>query len=102
MIIDGVQQAAMVPLGDMLNHSSMVSVSYFTDIQSDRFLLKTFSGISKGQQAYNNFGPRSNEKLLLNYGFVLQNNFADCFFVKLGMSNQVRIIFQKIHISQTI
>ncbi|PRP77191.1 hypothetical protein PROFUN_13377 [Planoprotostelium fungivorum] len=88
VIIDNVQQAAMVPLSDMLNHSSDVVVSYFSEVHSDRFILKTFSAVSKGYQVYNNFGPRSNEKLLLNFGFVIRDNFADNFFVRLGMSQQ--------------
>ena len=34
VIIDGEQQAAMVPLSDMLNHSSYASVSYFSEVSS--------------------------------------------------------------------
>ncbi len=62
--------AALVPIVDMLNHSPTSQITYFTDLKEGRFCLKTRTGVSKGVQAFNNYGLRSNEKLLLSYGFV--------------------------------
>lgn len=86
VLLDDNRTAALVPLIDLLNHSSTQKVSYFTDVKESRFCLKTHSFVPKGTQAWNNFGPRPNEKLLLIYGFTLENNFADTLLLKIGAS----------------
>lgn len=78
--------AALVPIVDMLNHSLTSKISYFTDVKSNRFALRSVSGVPNGVQAFNNYGLRNNEKLLLNYGFVLENNVVDSFHLKVAMS----------------
>ena len=37
-----------------------------------------------GKEAFNNYGPKSNEELLLSYGFVLDSNPDDTVILKLG------------------
>lgn len=39
---------------------------------------------SIGQQAFNTYGPKSNEELLLGYGFTTKDNPADSITLKLG------------------
>lgn len=88
MIIEGDQIGAFVPLCDMTNHSPNARVDYFSDIISDRFALMTRDGVAKGKQIYNNYGLRSNEKLLLNYGFIMSNNPTDSFYFKISFSSE--------------
>jgi hypothetical protein len=40
----------------------------------------------QGAVVYNNYGNKSNGELLLGYGFVLQNNPADFFYIGVGLS----------------
>ena len=37
-------------------------------------------------QVYNNYGPRSNRRLLLDFGFVMQDNPFDFIEIKCEMS----------------
>jgi hypothetical protein len=83
---DSDHMAALVPVVDMLNHSPTSQITYFTDMQAKRFCLKTRSGVKLGNQAFNNYGLRSNEKLLLSYGFILEDNFIDSFHIKVAWS----------------
>jgi hypothetical protein len=96
----GEQIASLVPLADMMNHSPSAKVTYMTSVASKSeveeekkqgeeeegsFKLKVHEVVKKGSQVFNNYGKRSNEKLLLNYGFMLEDNRdQEAYFVKLG------------------
>jgi len=67
-----------------MNHSSSTKVTYFTDVEKRRFSIKTQTPTAKGFEVYNNYGPRPNEKLFLNYGFVLKDNPSDTLLLKVG------------------
>ena len=54
------------------------------DVKTQRFSLRSRDNVYEGIQAFNNYGLRNNEKLLLNYGFLLENNTIDYFYLKLG------------------
>ena len=85
VLIDGEQVASLVPLCGMSNHSAEAMVSYVTDVARGRFCLRSDMEVGAGQQFYNNYRHRSNEKLLLNYGFVCENNPLDAFTVKVSL-----------------
>jgi hypothetical protein len=40
--------------------------------------------VREGEQVFNNYGPKSNEELLLGYGFTLPHNPDDVVALKLG------------------
>ena len=42
----------------------------------------------QGTPAYSNYGFKSNEELILGYGFMLEDNPADFFHVSLGLQAQ--------------
>ena len=42
----------------------------------------------QGAPAYSNYGFKSNEELILGYGFMLEDNPADFFHVSLGLHAQ--------------
>jgi hypothetical protein len=42
----------------------------------------------QGTVAYSNYGYKSNEELILGYGFMLEDNPADFFHVSLGLVTQ--------------
>ena len=42
----------------------------------------------QGDKVFSNYGNKSNEELILGYGFVIPDNPADFFHVSLGMDAQ--------------
>ena len=72
----------LFPAVDSLNHNPSSKVLWLKE--SDRLTLVTEQDIPANTQCYNNYGPKSNEELLLGYGFVIPNNPADLLAVKLG------------------
>ena len=42
----------------------------------------------QGHALYSNYGNKSNEELILGYGFALPNNPADFFHVMIGLGRQ--------------
>ena len=42
----------------------------------------------QGTAAYSNYGYKSNEELILGYGFMLEDNPADFFHISLGLVTQ--------------
>ena len=48
-------------------------------------IFKRSSNNLQSDQLYSNYGHKSNEELLLGYGFVLEPNTADYFSVSLGL-----------------
>ena len=42
----------------------------------------------QGSPAFSNYGYKSNEELILGYGFMLRDNPADFFHVSLGLHAQ--------------
>ena len=72
----------LFPGVDTLNHSPPSKMLWLKE--ADRLTLITEQPISAGKQCFNNYGPKSNEELLLGYGFVIPDNPADLLAVKLG------------------
>jgi hypothetical protein len=83
--LDGAREPALVPLADMLNHESGRHVTYLTDVESATFRLRTHERVEAGAPCSSNYGARSNEKLLLNYGFTEPDNALDSYFLRLRM-----------------
>lgn len=71
--------SAMVPFADCLNHSN-VQTKYDYNVDSNGYfrLFPTGSNNYKaGAEVYNSYGRRSNENLLLDYGFAMLDNEWD-------------------------
>ncbi|KAM3160304.1 SET domain-containing protein [Lachancea thermotolerans] len=75
--LKNINQAFLYPIVDFLNHHSGQKVQW--QLNKDRNGVSFSSGnqIEKGQEIFNNYGDKSNEELLLNYGFAIQNNMND-------------------------
>lgn len=72
----------LFPSVDSLNHNPTSKVLWLKE--TDRLTLVTEQDILGNTQCFNNYGPKSNEELLLGYGFVIPDNPADLLAVKLG------------------
>jgi hypothetical protein len=86
--LDGTTLPALVPFVDLLNHDPAARVDYLTDPQTGRFGLVTRVPLAAGAPLFNNYGARSNEKLLLLYGFALANNEVDDVQLRLGVDDE--------------
>lgn len=70
-------QFAMFPGLDMANHSVHCQTSFAYDTDSDSYKVTTGATFASGEQVYISYGPKSNEDLMLFYGFVEGNNPAN-------------------------
>lgn len=77
--------ASLVPLCGMLNHSPDAHVTYITDVKNGVFCIQSNMPVEAGAQFYNNYRNRSNEKMLLNYGFFIPENPLDTFTIKVNV-----------------
>lgn len=70
---DDTTAVSMVPLADMLNHSSSQNNARLFFKRSGLQMV-AIRDIKAGEQLHNTFGERSNGELLLKYGFVESDN----------------------------
>ncbi|KAG0050148.1 hypothetical protein BGZ83_005068 [Gryganskiella cystojenkinii] len=76
-------ELALIPLGDTLNHKSRHKATW---IKTPQGLEMASSAVKKGEQLYNNYGPKSNEELLVGYGFCIAGNEDDTVTIKANFS----------------
>ncbi|RUP44731.1 hypothetical protein BC936DRAFT_149074 [Jimgerdemannia flammicorona] len=81
---------AMFPLADSMNHRPRTKVTWRSQggAASKDGVLELIAGeeVGAGEQLYNNYGPKSNEELLLGYGFCFKNNPYDYVHLKVNFS----------------
>jgi len=92
---------ALAPYLDLLNHSVDVAMQAGVDIHKETsgYQIVTKTKIKKYDQAFINYGPHDNTKLLLEYGFFVPNNPHECFNFSLDdifdFIESVKKIFEK-------
>ncbi|AGO13060.1 AaceriAFL100Wp [[Ashbya] aceris (nom. inval.)] len=64
----------LLPVLDLLNHSTDARVEWSG---KDGFTIRQLEPLRKGQEVCNNYGGKSNEELLLGYGFAMEDNLFD-------------------------
>ncbi|KAF2753879.1 SET domain-containing protein [Pseudovirgaria hyperparasitica] len=81
----------LFPVIDFLNHSNDAKVTWaFTPrANPDGFYLETNQSHKRGDQVFNNYGPKSNEELMLGYGFCIKNNPFDHVVMRPVLSHQL-------------
>ncbi|KAF4118429.1 SET domain-containing protein 4 [Onychostoma macrolepis] len=75
---------ALAPYLDLLNHCPNVQVEAGFNKQTRCYEVKSVQGSKKFQQAFINYGPHDNHRLLLEYGFVASGNPHSVVYVDLG------------------
>jgi len=87
--IDGTKQATMVPLGDMLNHSSEPDVKWSFEEAKDGFVMNSVKTISSHQEITDSYGTKCNRSYLIFYGFALEDdkNCRNTVFLTIPQSN---------------
>ncbi|KAF9353663.1 hypothetical protein BGX26_008572 [Mortierella sp. AD094] len=76
-------ETVLIPLGDTLNHKSRHKATW---IKTPGGLQMSGSAIKQGHQVFNNYGPKSNEELLVGYGFCTEDNMDDLVTLKTNFS----------------
>ncbi|KAH8552248.1 hypothetical protein BGW37DRAFT_491184 [Umbelopsis sp. PMI_123] len=78
----------MVPLADSFNHDPNVKVTWSGNGNPDTGVLDliTREPLKSGNQLFTTYGPKSNEELLLGYGFCIQDNPYDYVVLKPNFS----------------
>ncbi|XP_056107286.1 SET domain-containing protein 4 isoform X2 [Rhinichthys klamathensis goyatoka] len=75
---------ALAPYLDLLNHCPNVQVEAGFNKDTCCYEVKSVQGCKKFQQAFINYGPHDNHRLLLEYGFVAPGNPHSVVYVDLG------------------
>ena len=71
--IDGKQTTTMVPLADMLNHFRPAETKWYFDNNEDGYVMRSLEDLPAKTQVMDSYGPKSNYKYLLHYGFTQEN-----------------------------
>lgn len=69
-------EAFLLPVFDLLNHNHERS-NVKWELSDGKYIFKTKEPIPSGVEVFNSYGPKTNEELLLNYGFALERNPDD-------------------------
>lgn len=91
------QQAFLFPVVDLLNHKSGTNVKWQYDDTKDNlvFIAQEFESLKINDEIYNNYGEKSNEELLLLYGFVEEKNPFDKARLTLKFNDQIVLEMQE-------
>jgi SET domain/Rubisco LSMT substrate-binding len=77
LTIDDIATTALVPFGDLLNHDMAPNTSWTFDPDHDAFTITATRAIAAGSEIRDSYGSKSNPRLLLQYGFVIDDNPED-------------------------
>ncbi|MFY0566891.1 SET domain-containing histone-lysine N-methyltransferase [Archangium lansingense] len=83
--VGGLQGRSLVPLADMLNHRRPPDVLWSTSKDGQFFEMTAQNTIATGLEVHDSYGAKSNDLLLLHFGFVVENNEQDEVFLSLGL-----------------
>lgn len=85
--IDGVTCSTMVPLADMLNHSSNALTRWFYNNSLNSYQMVSKGNIPNGVEITDSYGRKENHKYFLYYGFLLEDAETTLFLKtrKLGV-----------------
>eukprot|EP01135_Chromosphaera_perkinsii_P006191 Nk52_evm8s442 gene=Nk52_evmTU8s442 len=81
--------AALAPFLDMLNHSSEANVSAGFNPDSHCYEIKTLVPLQKDREVFVSYGAHNNDRLLIDYGFVLKDNCNNKVPMKKSLMNLV-------------
>ncbi|KAJ5460324.1 uncharacterized protein N7458_001876 [Penicillium daleae] len=87
--------SVLLPLIDLPNHRPLAKVEWRAG--SSDIGMVVLEEVGPGHEISNNYGPRNNEQLLMNYGFCLPNNPTDYRIIKLGVKPDSNLSKAKNH-----
>ena len=84
--IDGVNCSTMVPLADMLNHSSDALTRWFYNNSLNSYQMVSKGNIPNGVEITDSYGRKENHKYFLYYGFLLRDAETTLFLKTRSLS----------------
>ncbi|WP_043434171.1 SET domain-containing histone-lysine N-methyltransferase [Cystobacter fuscus] len=73
----------LVPMADMLNHRRPPDVLWETTEDGESFVMKANNAVAAGDEVHDSYGAKSNDLMLLHFGFVTDDNEHDEAFLGL-------------------
>ncbi|CCK72375.1 protein-lysine N-methyltransferase KNAG_0J02970 [Huiozyma naganishii CBS 8797] len=92
--VENLQTAFLLPVVDLLNHRNGTKVKWTFSDGKVNFISEA-KEINAKEELFNNYGDRSNEELLLAYGFVEENNVHDIARLTLQLDSETIANFRK-------
>ncbi|KAJ1661960.1 hypothetical protein EV178_006277 [Coemansia sp. RSA 1646] len=80
----GAEDEVLLPLLDMFNHMPLRKVTWASTDSGVEFV--TREELRAGAQVFNNYGPKSNEELLMRYGFCVPGNPFSYYHIRINDS----------------
>ena len=93
--MNGVRADVLVPFADLINHRTQRQTQWYYDNAQNSFMIQSLEDIKEGNEIYDSYGKKSNAKLLLNYGFCLENNSENEYYLTLKFNPKVPLFSQK-------
>ena len=93
--MNGVRADVLVPFADLINHRTQRQTQWYYDNAQNSFVIQSLEDIKEGSEIYDSYGKKSNAKLLLNYGFCLENNSENEYYLTLKFNPKVPLFSQK-------
>jgi histone-lysine N-methyltransferase SETD3 len=93
--VGGLQGRCLVPLADMLNHRRPPDVLWDTSEDGQFFVMTAQNAVATGMEIHDSYGAKSNDLLLLHFGFVTENNEQDEVFLSLSIPEGDALAFGK-------
>lgn len=88
--------SVLFPVMDAGNHNPNAKVDWAYD--PGKFSLSIREGVSKGDEIFNNYGPKGNDELLMGYGFCAEDNPHDGILLSMKPPPQpLQSMLQMIH-----
>ncbi len=81
----GLKGPCLVPLADMLNHRRPPDVLWETSEDGRFFEMTAQNAVAAGLEVHDSYGAKSNDLMLLHFGFVTEHNERDEVFLSLGL-----------------
>jgi histone-lysine N-methyltransferase SETD3 len=81
----GLLGQTLVPLADMLNHRRPPDVLWETSEDGEFFVMKAHNAVAAGDEVHDSYGAKSNDLLLLHFGFLTEDTEHDEAFLGLGI-----------------
>ena len=69
----------MLPVLDLLNHAPRTPIAWIRNSEGVSFIHEGKEALQTGEEVNNNYGPKSNEELLMGFGFTLPTNADDTY-----------------------
>eukprot|EP00667_Euglena_gracilis_P003803 EG_transcript_3815 len=81
--LENCTEGCLVPVLDILNHRAGARAAW--DVFEDRLEMCLEEPVGEGEEAFNNYGEKGNEELLMNFGFVVPDNPHDVARIRLAL-----------------